>query len=63
MSSTFDSPLTIHIKRPIANRKTTITMYPIKELRKLRISLTKSEYMIIELPKIMIYRLANPTIC
>jgi hypothetical protein len=53
-SRTLVPPRIIHMKSDMAKRKTTITMYPMRELRKLRISLTKSEYINLDGSKVTI---------
>jgi hypothetical protein len=42
LSKTFQAPGKIHKNRPVKSRNTATTVYPIKELKKLRISFNTS---------------------
>ena len=42
LSSTFQAPGKIHKNKPVKSRNTATTVYPIKELKKLRISFKTS---------------------
>jgi hypothetical protein len=52
LSNTFQAPGKIHKNRPVKRRNTATTVYPIKELKKLRISFKTSAHIGIYASKI-----------